>query len=137
MKIFVSQPMAGLTDEQILADHEEVVNKLKELFGNNIEVKWCNDDIVEGKGRLWYWGRGLQEMDGCDIYCNVEHMYANGVFNGCQVEETAAQIAGLSIIKLKLDNVKVIQTGPAGVPLDKYNEMMNELMKESNIPILE
>ena len=102
MKIFVSQPMAGLTEEQILEDHEEVVNVLHEMFGNDIEILWCHDDYQEGKGRLWFWGRGLQVMDGCDIYCDVVSIHDGGVFNGCQVEELAANIAGLNMLQLRL-----------------------------------
>ena len=107
-KIFVSQPMNELSEEQIEKDHAEIVEKLQELFGEDIEVHWCNIPIVEGKGRLYYWGAGLQEMDGCDIYCNVVNMYSNGIFNGCQLEEMAARTIGLTIIQLHFDKQKMI-----------------------------
>jgi len=107
MKIFVSTPMNGLTDEEILSDHEKVVAKLREMFGNDVEITWSFDtNWPEGAGRLWGWGRGLMAMDGCDIYCNVTNMREPGVFNGCEVERIAANIAGMSMLELNMDDLK-------------------------------
>lgn len=33
MKVFISQPMRGRTDEEILIKRNEIVNKLKEEYG--------------------------------------------------------------------------------------------------------
>ena len=105
LKIFVSQPMNGLTDEEISSDHEKIVNKLHEIFGENIEIKWSFDkDWPEGAGQLWGWGQGLIAMDGCDIYCNATSIKKTGIYNGCEIERIAANTLGMSIFELRMDD---------------------------------
>ena len=37
-RLFISQPMRGKTDEQIMAEREKAIQKAKEYLGEEIEV---------------------------------------------------------------------------------------------------
>ena len=106
LKIFVSQPMKDLSNEQIMEDHERIVSKLQSIFGNDIEIRWGYSDepYPEGAGRLYGWGKGLEAMDGCDIFCNCENA-RGGAFNGCQMERMAASMMGMTYLELSMDDI--------------------------------
>lgn len=38
MKVFISQPMKGLSDEEILNKRNEAITKIKEKFGDDVEI---------------------------------------------------------------------------------------------------
>lgn len=87
MKVFISQPMAGLTDEQILERRNECIQKLKDWYGDtkiepiNSFVK--SEGIVAG-GRIVMLGHSIQLMADAEVVffaagwekshgCIVEH----------------------------------------------------------------
>ena len=54
MKLFISQPMAGKTDKEILDERERVLCNVKELFPDKeIEVKVEDYKCIFGKARIW------------------------------------------------------------------------------------
>ena len=97
MKVFISQPMKGLSDEEILIANvkaiEEIKNKYQFFERNNeleiISTFYVNEDeiIPENPNRLWWLGRALQMLSYCDkIYmCKG---WENS--SGCRVERLAA-----------------------------------------------
>lgn len=59
MKLFISQPMAGKTDKEILDERERVIRNVKELFPDQeIEVI---DSFFDGEPKtpLWYLGKSI------------------------------------------------------------------------------
>lgn len=87
MKVFISQPMAGLPDEQILERRNECIQKLKDWYGEDkiepIESFEKSEEIV-ARGRIAMLGHSIQLMHDADIVffasgweksagCNVEH----------------------------------------------------------------
>lgn len=38
MKVFISQPMNGISDEEILSKRNEAIKKIKEKFGDDVEI---------------------------------------------------------------------------------------------------
>ena len=49
MKIFISQPMNGKTEEQIRKEREEVILKLNRRYNGNVEIggtKYVLSDVV-------------------------------------------------------------------------------------------
>ena len=60
MKLFISQPMAGKTDKEILDESERVIRNVKELFPDQeIEVI---DSFFDGEPKtpLWYLGVSIK-----------------------------------------------------------------------------
>ena len=90
MKVFISQPMKGLTDEQILTVRKKAIRHLKKTIGSvwsgEIEIidSFFQDDPVEAKP-LWYLGKSLELLSTADLClfvgdwqtargCRIEHM---------------------------------------------------------------
>ena len=90
MKVFISQPMSGRTDEEILIKRNEIVNKLKEEYGE-VEILDSfftdfNPDVKPleylaksigylAKADLAYFAKGWQDTRGCRIehICAIEY----------------------------------------------------------------
>lgn len=72
MKVFISQPMRGKTNEEIKAERERLIGKAREHYGADIEVV---DSFFEGAPAdarpLWFLGEiaGTDEHGGCGRVC--------------------------------------------------------------------
>ena len=93
-KLFISQPMNGKTDEEILAEREDAITKAKELVGEEVEVidtfytdfssdakplEYLARSIADlAKADVAYFAKGWDEKRGCKIEheCAVQY----GVF---------------------------------------------------------
>jgi hypothetical protein len=93
MKVFISQPMSGLPDEEIASKRDKAIEEIKELFkDNNIEIvstTYARDGEILPKeaDRLWWLGRAIQMLEGVDVI-----YICNGWENshGCKVEKCVA-----------------------------------------------
>jgi len=99
MKVFVSQPMRGYTEEEILKRRNSIENALKDRYGEeNIEImdsyfKDFEESMMEkgtNKG-LWYLGKSLQMMAKADIIVLCDTEYGA---RGCEIEAHAAREYG-------------------------------------------
>lgn len=88
MKIFISQPMRGKTDAEILAERERVIKAAKAKWGDDVEVleSFFRGAPTETKP-LWFLGESLKVMADADvvILCPKWHLT-----RGCIVEAAAA-----------------------------------------------
>ena len=83
MKLFISQPMAGKTDKEILDERERILHNVKELFPDKeIEVI---DSFFDGEPKtpLWYLGESVKLLGQADIayFCKDWEKY-----RGCCIE---------------------------------------------------
>lgn len=83
MKLFISQPMTGKTDKEILDERERILHNVKELFPDKeIEVI---DSFFDGESKtpLWYLGESIKLLDQADIayFCKDWEKY-----RGCCIE---------------------------------------------------
>ena len=96
MKVFLSHPMHGLTEEQIMSIRDSAYYYLRSVYGN-IEII-DNLHIYEApknSGCLWHFGRSIQQMEEADaIY------FCEGWENarGCLIERQVAEKYGLRIL---------------------------------------
>lgn len=87
-KLFISQPMNGKTDEEILAERAEAIKSAKKAFGEEFEVI---DSFFQGAPAdakpLWFLGKSLELLSTADAAyfargwadargCLIEHMCA-------------------------------------------------------------
>ena len=111
MKIFISLPMSGYSDEDIQNRLSKISSELKEKFGNKIElidnfnyigfnsineaaIRIGNDTI---NASIWYLGRAIQLLSKVDaIY------FAPGWENakGCRIEHAVAESYNIKIIDI-------------------------------------
>ncbi len=103
MKAMLSQPMAGKTDEEIIATREKAIKVLEskgyELVNTLFTDEWCNKENMEKRGvvqiPLCFLAKSLDHMSLCDaVY------FCKGWENarGCRIEHEAAKAYGLEII---------------------------------------
>lgn len=96
-KLFISQPMKGKSDEDILAERKKAIHEAEELLGEPVEVI---DSFFQsapvGAKPLWFLGKSLELLSGADVA-----YFANGWqgARGCKIEHTCAVEYGISRIE--------------------------------------
>lgn len=95
VNVFFSQPMNGLTDEEIAIELTYMISEFRDFlinelgFGDDVVICDVNGGYVkpgpEDAGRLWYLGRSIQNMDNAD-YIVFHKDYAKA--KGCCVEHS-------------------------------------------------
>ena len=98
-KLFISQPMKGLTDEEILKAREEIKTRAEQAIGEQVELI---DSFVEDYPReinksipVWYLGKSIQFLSQADIaYFGGDWRNAKG----CKIEYEVANAYGIKTI---------------------------------------
>ena len=90
-KLFISQPMKGKTDEQILRDRQEVIA----LFDDVTVLDTFFKDSPHDAKPLWFLGESIKLLAEADIvyFCKDWQKY-----NGCVIEHECAVRYGKEII---------------------------------------
>ena len=95
-KLFISQPMRGKSDEDIMAERKKAIESAEEAIGEPVEVidSFFQEAPVDAKP-LWFLGKSLELLAGADIA-----YFAEGWKDarGCKIEHDAAVAYGLDII---------------------------------------
>lgn len=92
-KLFISQPMKGKTDEEILREREDAILFAKKMFGEEIEVidTFYRDFSADAKP-LEYLARSIKDLAGADLA-----YFAEGWEDarGCRIEKECAEQYGI------------------------------------------
>ena len=96
MKIFISQPMKNLSEEEIKADRKRAIEKVKNIYGDDVEIidnynnKYqkplvCLAKSIEllAAADIAYFCKGWNKARGC----RIEYMCANDYGIGAYFEE--------------------------------------------------
>lgn len=85
MKLFISQPMAGKTDKEILDERERILHNVKELFPDKEieEIQSFFEGAPHNATSLWYLGESIKLLGQADIvyFCKDWEKY-----RGCCIE---------------------------------------------------
>jgi hypothetical protein len=102
-KAMLSQPMAGKTDEEIVAAREKAIADLKamgyEVVNTYFTDEWYSDEAMEKRGvvhvPLCYLAKSLENMS----LCHAAY-FCKGWENarGCRIEHDAAMAYGLKTL---------------------------------------
>lgn len=96
-KLFISQPMKGKTDEEILEERKKAVRSAERQLGEPIEVidSFFQSAPADAKP-LWFLGKSLELLSGADIA-----YFAKGwqEARGCRIENTCAIKYGIPVIE--------------------------------------
>lgn len=103
MKAMLSQPMAGKTDEEIVATRERAIQVLKEkeyeIVNTLFTDEWYSNDSMKARGvvniPLCFLAKSLENMSLCHAayFCKGWEQA-----RGCCMEHDAAEAYGLDII---------------------------------------
>lgn len=86
IKIMISQPMKGKTEEQIRSERAELVKKLEEK-GHEVVDTIFAEETPEGDARLYYLAKSIEAMSKVDA---VVFMPGWEKARGCQIEHEIA-----------------------------------------------
>ena len=96
-KLFISQPMNGKTDEEILKEREEAVRQAEELLKEPVEVI---DSFIQNApaeaGPLWFLGKSLELLSTADVVYFVKG-WENA--RGCRIEHECAVQYNITVIE--------------------------------------
>ena len=98
-KLFISQPMRGLTDEEILKVREEIRIRAEKTIGEPVElidsfIEDCPGEINKSIP-VWYLGKSIQLLSQADIvYFGDDWRNARG----CKIEYEIAIAYGIKVI---------------------------------------
>lgn len=96
MKIFISQPMKDLSEEEIRHNRMKAVKKIKSLYGDDVEII---DSYIDCEGTpLWCLGKSIELLSIADVAyflkgwnkargCRIEYMCASNYGIGAYFEE--------------------------------------------------
>lgn len=96
-KLFISQPMRGKSEEEIMREREIAIAKAKEIVGEDIEIlETFFDDFSEDAKPLQYLARSIEFLAKADIA-----YFAPGWEDarGCKIEHDCAAQYGVTTIE--------------------------------------
>lgn len=95
-KLFISQPMRGKSDEEILMEREKAIKAAEELVGEPVEVidSFFRNAPADAKP-LWFLGKSLELLSNADVA-----YFAPGWKDarGCIIEHDCAIAYGIQSI---------------------------------------
>ena len=97
-RLFISQPMRGKTDEEILAAREKAIAAAKHYLGEDVEVIdsfFQNVPEVENRS-LWCLGESLKLLATADVAYFAKYW---DQYRGCRIENTCAIEYGIDVIE--------------------------------------
>lgn len=96
-KLFISQPMRGKSDQEILRERETAIKSAEKLVGGPVEVidSFFQSAPVDAKP-LWFLGKSLELSSNADIA-----YFASGweEARGCKIEHDCAIAYGIKSIE--------------------------------------
>lgn len=96
-KLFISQPMRGKTDEEILAERKKAIESAERNLGEPVEVIDSFFQNAPADARpLWFLGKSLELLSTADIA-----YFAKGWEDarGCRIENQCAIQYGIEVIE--------------------------------------
>lgn len=95
-KLFISQPMRGKTDEEILAVREKAIKSAEEKLGEPVEVidSFFQSAPADAKP-LWFLGKSLELLSTADVAYFAEGWQEA---RGCKIENICAVEYDIDVI---------------------------------------
>ena len=96
VRVFISQPMNGKTNEEIESERAAAVARIKEICGDEVEVidSFVKDAPHDAKP-LWFLGKSLELLSTADVafFCKGwEH------YRGCGIEHQCCLGYGIEVL---------------------------------------
>lgn len=97
MKLFISQPMRGKTNEEILAVRAKAIESAERNLGEKVEVidSFFRNAPVDAKP-LWYLAKSLELLSNADVVYFAKDWEQ---YRGCRIENICANEYGIDVIE--------------------------------------
>ncbi len=97
-RLFVSQPMRGKTQEEIIEQRDKAVKELSSRLNEEFEVVdsyFTEDEPKDVKNSGIYWlGKSLELLSECDLVLFIGDWWN---YRGCQIERQVCENYGVEI----------------------------------------
>lgn len=95
-KVFISQPMRGLSPEYLSAVRSAAISEIRNRMGEDVEIIENIKDLGEGRSPVWYLGKAIQQMSEADLayFCPGWDQY-----KGCSIEHRICLNYGIEIMR--------------------------------------
>ena len=96
LKVFLSHPMSGLTEDEVNKIRNQAISELKERY-SKIEVidNYNHENVPPNAGRLWHLGASIQQMEQADGVYFCGHWRSA---KGCLIERRICADYGILIL---------------------------------------
>lgn len=98
-RLFISQPMKGKTDEEILKERELAIEEAKKALNDDVTII---DSFFQGAPAdakpLWFLGKSFELLSTADIAYFAKDWEK---YRGCKMEHEAAIQYGIQILEYK------------------------------------
>lgn len=95
MKVMISQPMNGRSEEEIKKEREEIIERFKKMHIEVIETLFTEEPPKGCNEAVYYLGKSISAMKDIDaIYMCDEWRQARG----CKIEHEVARQYGIKIL---------------------------------------
>ena len=100
LKVFISQPMRGLSDDEILRKRQEIINNISVIINDEFEVIDSFFESYPGevnrKIPIWYLSKSIELISEADVA-----YFAKGweKYRGCRIEYQVANEYGLVVLE--------------------------------------
>lgn len=96
-KLFISQPMRGKTDEEILSVRAKAIESAERTLCEKVEVlETLFQDAPEDAKPLWYLGKSLEALSAADVAYFAKDWEQ---YRGCRIENACAMAYGIMAIE--------------------------------------
>ena len=100
-KLFISQPMKGKTDEEIISERNKAVEEAKKAVNDDVTII---DSFFQGAPAdakpLWFLGKSIELLSTADVAYFAKDW---DKFRGCKIEHEAAMQYGIKVIEYAED----------------------------------
>jgi hypothetical protein len=96
-KLFISQPMRGRGDQNILEERQSLINQARLMLGEEVDVlDSFFQDAPHDANPLWFLGKSIQLLSKADVA-----IFAEGweEARGCRIEHECAAEYGIKVIE--------------------------------------
>lgn len=95
-KLFISQPMANRTEEEIKFEKEKIIEEVRKIYGDIDVIDSYIEDSPEDASGIWYLAKSIEMLDEADI---VYFAYGWQLNRGCIIEHEVCKRYDKTIIK--------------------------------------
>ena len=95
-KVFISQPMNGMTDDEIMRERERAIVAARKALGEVEVLDSFFEDVPEDATPLWYLGQSILVLAQADVAYFVRGWETA---RGCLIEHACAAKYGISTIE--------------------------------------
>lgn len=96
-KLFISQPMKGKTDKEILEERKNIIEVARQKFGEVEVLDTFFQNAPHEAKPLWFLAKSLEFLSTADVAVFAKDWEK---YRGCRIENTCAKEYGIEVIEM-------------------------------------